>query len=375
MTRISIEIIRRLSLALVCIAGCSGTVETCHSETVMLSTSYQVDGRNLHDRGTGVCIANTDRGSLIVTCKHNVASNPDGVWVYHDHDWHECDRAILHDTEDLATVEVPIRLQPTPLADDSPIGEAISIEGAGPAAHRSDEPMAFGGRILSDIRIKGDDGQHVISGDSGGPVLFQKGDQPCVVGIVCAVEARFGPSRRRQVPGAVSRYISCRKINAWLVGQYGNCPHGICPIRIRPQIQQPMFGIGIPLGPPRIVDTIEPAPMVDPPVPCAPIVGPRGPAGPAGRDGRSVTREDVEAVVNAWLDSNAERLRGPAGPAGPPGNAADTTEVEQRLSDLEYRPFRLILASEGKVIDDETYAPGEPVVLDLQRLRNRSDAK
>lgn len=373
---ISTEMKRRwLSLAMIFVAGCCGDIEQCRSESVMLSTSYAENGRNLQDRGTGVCIASTERGSLIVTCRHNVASNPDGVWVYHNHDWYQCGRAVMHPTEDLATIETSVRFQPTPLADDSPIGEPVSIEGAGPAAHRSNEPVAFSGRILTDDTIAGDDGRHLILGDSGGPVLYRNGShQTCVVGIADAVEGTIGPTHRRQFPGAKTQFVSCRRITSWLVTQYGGCPGGICPVRIRPQIQQPMIGIGIPTGPPRIVNTIEPAPRIYPQVNCPPIAGPPG---PAGRDGRSVTREEVEAVVNAWLDTNAERLRGPAGPAGPagPGSAANTATLERRISDLERRPFRLILSSEGKVIDDETYAPGEPVVLDLQRLRNRSDAK
>jgi hypothetical protein len=74
----------------------------------------------------------------------------------------------------------------------------------------------------------------------------------------------------------------------------------------------------------------------------------------------------VESVVNAWLDSNIDQLRQPP---------VDLTSVESRLKVLEERKFRIILSSNGKVVDDETYEPGEPVVLDLKRLRSVSDAK
>lgn len=74
----------------------------------------------------------------------------------------------------------------------------------------------------------------------------------------------------------------------------------------------------------------------------------------------------VEAVVNAWLDANIDQLRQPA---------SDLTSVESRLKAVEERKFRIVISSDGKIIDDETYAAGEPVVLDLKRLRSVSDAR
>jgi hypothetical protein len=109
----------------------------------------------------------------------------------------------------------------------------------------------------------------------------------------------------------------------------------------------------------------RPVPRPDP----ISIQGPPGPAGPPGRDGRSVTQSEVESIVNAWLDANRESLRGPAGPQGPAGSGVSVTQFESRLTTLEQRPFRIILSSDGKIVDDETYPPGSPVVLDLRRLK------
>jgi hypothetical protein len=102
--------------------------------------------------------------------------------------------------------------------------------------------------------------------------------------------------------------------------------------------------------------------------------GPAGPQGPPGRDGRSVTQAEVESIVNAWLDANRDQLRGPQGPPGPAGSSASTAALETRLTSLEQRPFRIILSSDGKIVDDETYPAGSPVVLDLKRLRSGSNA-
>ena len=141
----------------------------------------------------------------------------------------------------------------------------------------------------------------------------------------------------------------------------------------------------MPAGPPQRVQVAEPVPRVfvpeDQPTRPVPdqisVQGPPGPQGPPGRDGRSVTQAEVESIVNAWLDANRDQLRGPAGPQGPPGpsgGSVSTAALETRLTSLEQRPFRIILSSDGKIVDDETYKPGEPVVLDLKRLRSVSDA-
>ncbi len=141
-----------------------------------------------------------------------------------------------------------------------------------------------------------------------------------------------------------------------------------------------MIGIGIPTGPPQIIGEavpVRPRPIVvpDPVYTPVPQMGPSGPQGPPGQRGPTgergpagagVTQVQVESVVNAWLDSNIDQLRQPP---------VDLTSVESRLKVLEERKFRIILSSNGKVVDDETYEPGEPVVLDLKRLRSVSDAK
>jgi len=141
----------------------------------------------------------------------------------------------------------------------------------------------------------------------------------------------------------------------------------------------------MPAGPPQRVQVAEPVPRVfvpeDQPTRPVPdqisVQGPPGPQGPPGRDGRSVTQAEVESVVNAWLDANRDQLRGPAGPQGPPGpsgGSASTAALETRLTTLENRPFRIILSSDGKIIDQEEYPAGSPVVLDLKRLRSGSNA-
>ena len=373
--------------------GCCGP--ECRSESVMICTSTtHPDGRIVQAYGTGVAIGTTERGTLILTCRHNVRDNPSGVWVYHRHDWHRCGRAVLHDSEDLAVVETAIRFVTTPLAEESPIGAEVTIEGAGPAAHGDKDPVGFRGRIMSSETLTGDSGLHVCLGDSGGPVLARDADGgDSVLGIVYAVESSQAPSRRDQFRGATTRYVECRKIVTWLRTQY-RCPPGGCAIRVRPRVVQPMFGFGIPTGPPQVIGEavrVNPEPIFVPapqprqeplrPIPdSAFIVGPAGPRGPAGPPGErgpagaGVTQTQVEAVVNAWLDSNFDALRGEQ---GPPGISAGVDDLERRVKVLEDRKIRIVTSDGTKIVDDETYtgSQSDPIVLNIRRVTSASDGR
>lgn len=355
---------------------------TAAAESVLICVSYLQGGQHVEAMGTAVCIANTDRGSILLTAKHNIEERPDAVWVRHDGDWHQCFAARLSQHADIATVETSLTLEPHPIADDVPVGGEVTVIGAGATLNKTSEGESFRARVVAAEWLVGSRGEHVIHGDSGGPVLVRTESGKAVAGIVSGFEGRAAsqPRSRLTYAGRRTVFVPAPVIVQFVQSQYGGCPGGICPIRIRQQIQQPMVGIGLPVGPPRIVNTIEPDPR---PVVSAPTVvtgptGPQGPPGPPGRDGRSVTREQVEATVNAWLEANRDALVGPAGPAGPPGRSGSTpdlTGIETRLRALETRPFRMVVTSDGKIIDDESYSAGEPVVLDLRRLRNVSNAK
>ena len=73
-----------------------------------------------------------------------------------------------------------------------------------------------------------------------------------------------------------------------------------------------------------------------------------------------MTPQEVESIVSAWLDSNRDELA---------KAAVDLSGLERRVSDLEKRPFTLILAEDGKEVDREVYPAGSPVVLDIRRFK------
>jgi hypothetical protein len=346
--------------------------ELANAQTVRL----RVDLDGSQGNGTAVCIGHTPEGaSVLLTAKHNFRGARGGN-IFHDGRWITAEAINQHSSEDVLSFEVKGTVPALQLADAERIGETVEIRGYGPEYHGR-QASAFWG-VMETGHIAGRDGLHPITGDSGGPVL-QAGK---VVGVIQGYfETVFRSDRANE--RLSTSYSGLKAIRECLQQCYQSCPPGGCRIWIRNEYRQPIGPLGFPRGPVQRVQVAEPVPRVFVPEDQprvsqpAPVVQ-QGPPGPPGRDGRSITREDVEHVVNAWLEANRESLVGPQGPPGPPGqsgSAANVTFLENRLTVLEQRPFRIILSSDGKVIDDETYRPGEPVVLDLKRLRSVSDAK
>ena len=373
------------------IGGCCGS--QCIAESVVVAATHRNDRGNITEaKGTAFVIYSNERGSVLLTCKHVVEGAGESVWIAHGGDWIRGSNVILHPTEDVAAFECSARLKATPLTDDLPSGSSVIVDGAGPALHKTDEEWFFRGRAVADDEIEGEDGLAVIEGDSGGPVMVRMADGEYAAGGMAYAYPRTSPeglTRRDQHCRfkTVSLYIPTKKFTPWLTAQY--CPNGQCPIQIRPQVIYPVGPLGFQRGPSRVIGIAEPVPQqyvpaqpqlrpVPDPISSVGIPGPRGPAGPPGRDGeqgRSVQQIEVEATVNAWLDSNIDRIRGPQGDPGRDGSAADVSGLESRLQTLENRKFRMVISSEGKIVDDEEFAPGEPVVLDLKRLRSVSGGK
>jgi hypothetical protein len=113
-------------------------------------------------------------------------------------------------------------------------------------------------------------------------------------------------------------------------------------------------------------------------------------------------------IITQWLESNKDQLRGERGLIGVPSEAEiaavidtwierndprirefvrevireesqqhSSGDFDARLTALEARRLRMMIVdgSSKSVLDDETYDPGEPVILDIRRLRGSPDAK
>jgi hypothetical protein len=89
-----------------------------------------------------------------------------------------------------------------------------------------------------------------------------------------------------------------------------------------------------------------------------------------------VTEEQIAGMVGAIAkqlraDPSLKGPKGDPGPAGPPGEITDE-QVDQIVDAVIKRmpPRRLLIVngSNGQVIDDETYSPSDPIVLDVQQI-------
>jgi hypothetical protein len=80
-------------------------------------------------------------------------------------------------------------------------------------------------------------------------------------------------------------------------------------------------------------------------------------------------RSIVASVVASLKDDPSMKgPQGERGPAGEPANVDYDTLAAEVLKRLP--PTRIVIAdqSRGKIIDDETYQPGEAIVLDFQNI-------
>ena len=349
----------------------SGCCTTALAESVIVSVRQGED----EAKGTAVAIHTTARGSILLTAKHVVESDPDSVWVLAKGRWNKCHHVLIHPTVDIAVMECEAQLSATSLADIVPEGAEVIVDGAGPEIAGTDEDWYFPGVVKSG-EIHNSIGLAIIPGDSGGPVYIRNSTGKYSIGGIVHSCVGNRPAGRRRAEhrghNAVTLYTPCSAFIPWIQSQY--CPSGNCPnqIQIRPVVVQPRGLLGVPYGPPRVIGVAEPVPQQYVPVPppqLQPVPDPISITGPPGPPGQSVTQEQVEATVNAWLDSNIDRIRGPKGDAGKDGSTADIAKVELRIKTLEERPTRVIWADAltRKKLDDITYKPGEPVVLWLPR--------
>jgi len=311
----------------VLLIGCCGS--ECSAQIVRLEVDgLNESGQSFVGKASAVCIGESeDGGSVFLTARHNFREANRGR-IRLAGEWHAITRVNESRTADVASFEVKAKSNFRRVGTRVRYRERVWIGGFGPLYNQSGPVESFSG-VIYEQEIHGDGGLHPIVGDSGGPVT--QDDE--VVGIVSGyVETSCRSDHAERAYPTV--YSDLDDINECLaqVYQSGRCGPNGCPIYIRPQIQQPMIGIGIPVGPPRIVGVTSPPPPqplrpIPDPAFCQGPAGPRGPIGqpgergPQGEPGRSVRQEDVEAAVYAYLEANIDRIKGPKGDQGPAGVA------------------------------------------------------
>ena len=321
--------------------------------------------------GSGVMIA-TDTETLVAVTNNHVVTSHRWVKVRAPgNPWGSMEVVYRNPQLDLA---VMVR------KDGGPWPNAVPIAGANPPHGSQMELCGYGGpsdglRHVYGKRLNVGDaviqiGAGTVSGDSGGGILH-KG---ALVGV------NFGSVGTRSLgrinasggPWTVHYPSSSHVVSSRLIEVLTQ----ICsPYTCEPVIRYPGGGgnnfvppaPGYPSNPPPArPEPIDPGPGLNPPINQRAEPGPPGPAGADGMDGEP----------------------GPAGPAGPPGRDGEPgrdgaagppgpsaqIDIESIVDIVERRithPSQRVLLIDGKdgtVLDDETYAPGEPIVLDIQAL-------
>jgi len=92
-------------------------------------------------------------------------------------------------------------------------------------------------------------------------------------------------------------------------------------------------------------------------------IGPQGPRGPAGE----ITDEQLALIAASvyQMMQKDPKFRGPAGEVSQEEINRIKADVMAALPDIR---VLLVDGSTRQVLDDETYRPGEPIVLDFQRV-------
>lgn len=239
-----------------------------------------------------------------------------------------------------------------------------------------------------------------VQGDSGGPIFNQTGQLVgCLWGGTGSETVGTTTSRFRLfIKPLFPRLAQWRanRIGRQITGVNFDCPDGRC------QLQQPSRQQGgrkaqqEPEAQPTPVDPeLNSGASLRPPLNCSP--GPQGPKGEPGKDGKDgrdgqVTEEHLASIVAAVVKNlkNDSSMRGPkgdtgqvgpTGPTGPPGRDGQSVTPEQLaaikaelLAEIQHPNIRVVIGNGGRIIDDETYQPGEPIVLDIEALVRAANA-
>lgn len=383
----------RYFLTLLFLVGCECT---CHAQVVRLFIG--------NGAATAFYIGSTDDGNAVyATAKHVFTGSSKEGHILVNGTQYTISEPTLSEDEDVAVFESSGK--PTRglnLSIEQPAGE-VDMPGYGPVMNdQSKRSVVRLGQAKTDTDVHLTSGR-IVQGDSGCPAVTSQGVIGVVVGyytdqptVACVVPTRH--------------LIKClnRRYSATQCG-----PNG-CPVYLRPRIQQPMIGIGLPVGPPRIIQ--EAVPVTRPPQVYVPqprqeqpqyqtLVGPAGPQGPAGKDGLpgrdgkdgKVDQASIETAIVTWLESNKEDLKGQTGLTGPAGRSVekediqiavnkwlsenfkqptgssepvDLSAIEARIAELEARKIRIV-TSKGKVlVDDESYtgSQDDPIILNIDRI-------
>jgi hypothetical protein len=334
-------------LSFMLLAVCCLLVPSAVADVYVISVTRFEQGRKVESLGSAVCVGTLKNpvSALFCTAAHTVRDNPNSVWVTLNDGfgWRECRNVRMHPRDDLATFElVGVKLDGIPVATGVREKIPVSICGYGPQLQKQKDRFCFRGTLYKGY-IRGENGKHPIPGDSGGAVLAQaENGRDVVAGIVHGYASAVQMETRDDSAGVrpLTGYVSADVIENWIRTQYGGCP--TCPISIYPEVRQPMVGIGIPVGPPRVVGVAGPAmpryqQIDESPRYGEPVQAQRPDFGGEVVEQRIVNEDVVDAAVMRYFAKNPVR----DGRDGRDGQTPSTDRVIQIIDAIiEARPER-----------------------------------
>lgn len=362
------NVVRRAAVFLVCVAALAGVAkaQSCHLKV----SGVTQDGKPFKGEGTCFCIGMTTADKqLWMTAAHNFQNVRTASVTYHGVEYN-IPQIRRHASEDIALFE-------TELIDEkfgwefgpADVGASVKIPGYGSLIHGGPK-ISMQGVMASAEWIDGVNGEHVITGDSGAPVLTA---ETFVAGVVTghqtpairrtAARSDFAEQRLQTL---IVPYTKCQQFVQQHYGG-GQCGPGGCgPVWIDPMVVQPRRGITWPAGPPQVIPIARPAPQVYVPQQQSRPVIPE--AGESGSPSASVPYSAVKAAVDSYLRENGEKLRGPAGSVGPAGPAGKDGKDGKDGKNGGEKPVTVIFAKGRREIDRETFQPGAAIVINTDRL-------
>jgi hypothetical protein len=235
-----------------------------------------------------------------------------------------------------------------------------------------------------------------IPGDSGGPIFDQRG---CIIGnlwggsngettgVNCGRTHRFLQRFRDRLRAWHANGRGCFGGSQQNSGGSGSCYGGYCP----PQRSngggvQVEMDPGTPVTQPGLepASNLRPIDQQQPCLPCKPdfdkiaeevwgrLKNKPELQGPPGKDAE-ITAEQIAAIVMA-ISSQIKAdpaMRGEKGEKGDPGEVTPEMLAQIKAEVLASLPPTTVVLADGatgKIIDKETYQPGEAIVLDVQNI-------
>lgn len=279
---------------------------------------------------SGVVVGEKDGRRIVATCYHVVREvckdRTNGVWLELNGQFVKATPMCWEESDDVALLSIDSNLPTLEIDDDPSPGDPV--EAVGFPAGRF---QLVRQRVRSRDVTRGDIwGDHSISQGHSGGGLIRAGR---LAGLLRGTQSRGDGSLSVSVV-RVRRLMDWAKIRYRYRGRVINADVIVAPV-----------------PPPPTIPPATPAPSPTPVVP----MGQQGAKGDKGDKG----------------DQGPQGIQGEPGPQGPIGPAAiasiNIAAIEARLKTLEERGITVqLIDGDGKVIGEQTYAPGKPIKIQFQ---------